>query len=132
MNAKIKIARLSIVSNTLLIIMKLVVGFLSGSVSIISEAIHSSMDLLAALIAFFSVKVSDDPPDLRHPYGHGKVENISGVIEALLILVAAILIIIEALKKLLGQAPELESIWLGIIVMSISAGVNVYVSSRVY
>ena len=102
MNAKVSIARLSIISNTLLIIMKLAAGIISGSVSIISEAIHSSMDLVAAIIAFFSVKVSDNPPDSRHPYGHGKIENISGVIEAILIFIAAIWIIIEAVKKLLG------------------------------
>jgi cation diffusion facilitator family transporter len=89
MNAKVKIARLSIISNTFLIIMKVVAGLMSGSVSIISEAIHSSMDLMAAIIAFFSVRVSDNPPDPRHPYGHGKVENISGVIEAILIFIAA-------------------------------------------
>jgi len=86
MNAKVSVARLSILSNSLLILMKLSAGILSGSVSIISEAIHSSMDLVAAVIAFFSVKISDNPPDSRHPYGHGKIENISGVIEALLIL----------------------------------------------
>ena len=78
MNKKIKIARLSVFSNTLLIAMKLAVGIISGSVSIISEAIHSSMDLIAAIIAFFAVRVSDTPPDSKHPYGHGKVENISG------------------------------------------------------
>ena len=72
-NQKVKTARLSIASNTLLIILKLVVRIISGSVSIFSEAIHSSMDLLAAIIAFFSVKVSDNPPDSKHPYGHGKI-----------------------------------------------------------
>ncbi len=132
MNAKVSIARLSILSNTCLIIMKLIVGMISGSVSIISEAIHSSMDLMAAVIAFFSVKVSDNPPDSRHPYGHGKVENISGVIEALLIFVAAIWIIIEAVKKLLGEAIELESIAIGSVVMLISAIVNIIVSRRLY
>jgi cation diffusion facilitator family transporter len=132
MNAKVSIARLSIVSNTLLIIMKLAVGILSGSVSILSEAIHSSMDLLAAVIAFFSVRVSDYPPDSRHPYGHGKIENISGVIEALLIFIAAIWIIVEAVKKLLGEKIELESIALGSIVMLISALVNIYVSGKLY
>lgn len=132
MNAKVRVARLSIISNTLLIIMKLVVGLISGSVSIISEAIHSSMDLIAALIAFFSVKVSDNPPDSEHPYGHGKVENISGVIEALLILIAAAWIIIEAVKKILGEAIELESIWIGTIVMFISGLVNIIVSRRLY
>jgi cation diffusion facilitator family transporter len=132
MNAKVKIARLSVVSNTLLIIMKLTVGIISGSVSIISEAIHSSMDLIAALIAFFAVKVSDTPPDSRHPYGHGKVENISGVIEGLLILVAAVWIIIEAVKKLMGGPMQLESIWLGALVMFISAIINTIVSRRLY
>jgi len=132
MNAKVKIARLSVASNTLLIIMKLTVGIISGSVSIISEAIHSSMDLIAAVIAFFAVRVSDTPPDSRHPYGHGKVENISGVIEGLLILIAAIWIIIEAIKKLMGGPMELESIWLGAVVMFISAVVNTVVSRKLY
>jgi cation diffusion facilitator family transporter len=132
MNAKVSIARLSIFSNTLLIIMKLSVGIIGGSVSIISEAIHSSMDLLAAVIAFLSVRVSDNPPDSRHPYGHGKIENISGVIEALLIFVAAIWIIIEAVKKLSGERIEIESIALGSVVMLISAIVNFIVSRRLY
>jgi len=132
MNAKIKTARLSIISNTLLIIMKLVVGLISGSVSIISEAIHSSMDLVAALIAFFSVKVSDNPPDSRHPYGHGKVENISGVIEAILIFIAAIWIIFEAVRKLLGEEIVLDKIWIGSVVMAVSALINTIVSRRLY
>jgi cation diffusion facilitator family transporter len=132
MNAKVSIARLSILSNTLLILMKLAVGIISGSVSIISEAIHSSMDLIAAIIAFLSVRVSDNPPDSRHPYGHGKVENISGVIEALLIFIAAIWIIIEAVKKLLGEKIELDSIAIGSIIMIISAIINTIVSRRLY
>ena len=132
MNAKVSIARLSIVSNTLLILMKLAVGLISGSVSILSEAIHSSMDLIAAVISFFSVRVSDNPPDSRHPYGHGKIENISGVIEALLIFIAAIWIIIEAIEKLFGEKIELESIALGSIVMFISALVNIFVSGKLY
>lgn len=132
MNKKTKVARLSVFSNTLLIIMKVIVGILSGSVSIISEAIHSSMDLVAAIIAFFAVRVSDTPPDSRHPYGHGKVENISGVIEALLIFAAAIWIIAEAIRKLLGDKIELESIWIGSVVMAISAVVNIIVSRKLY
>ena len=132
MNAKVSIARLSIVSNTLLILLKLAAGLISGSVSIISEAIHSSMDLIAAVIAFFSVKVSDNPPDSRHPYGHGKVENISGVIEAILIFIAAIWIIIEAVKKLLGEKIELDSIAIGSAVMIVSAIVNSVVSRKLY
>lgn len=132
MNAKTSIARLSVASNSLLIVMKVIVGIMSGSVSIISEAIHSSMDLVAALIAFFAVRVSDTPPDLRHPYGHGKVENISGVVEGVLILAAAAMIIVEAVKKLIGEPYELESIWIGSLVMLISAIVNIIVSRKLY
>jgi cation diffusion facilitator family transporter len=132
MNDKVNIARLSILSNTLLIIMKLAVGLITGSVSIISEAIHSSMDLIAAIISFISVRISDNPPDSRHPYGHGKIENISGVIEAILIFAAAILIIIEAFKKLFGEKIIIDSIALGSIVMLVSAIVNLLVSGRLY
>jgi cation diffusion facilitator family transporter len=112
--------------------MKLAAGIISGSVSILSEAIHSSMDLVAAIIAFFSVRVSDNPPDTRHPYGHGKIENISGVIESLLIFLAALWIIIEAVKKLFGEKIELDSIAIGSVVMFISAIVNTFVSRRLY
>jgi cation diffusion facilitator family transporter len=89
------------------------------------------MDLLAAIIAYFSVRVSDTPADKNHPYGHGKFENISGVVEALLIFVAAFWIIYEAIKKLIEPEP-IGSIWLGFAVMSISAVVNAIVSSRLY
>jgi cation diffusion facilitator family transporter len=111
--------------------MKVVVGVITGSVSIISEAIHSTMDLLAALIAFISVRISDIPPDENHPYGHEKVENISGVIEALLIFAASVLIIIEAVKKIIHHEP-IASIGLGFIVMFISAIVNLVVSKILY
>jgi cation diffusion facilitator family transporter len=131
MNKKAKTARLSILSNTLLIILKFTVGMISGSVSILSEAIHSLMDLVAAVIAFFSVRVSDNPPDERHPYGHGKFENLSGVLEALLILVAAGWIVFEAIRKMKNSEP-VESIGLGSVVMFISAGVNILVSRRLY
>lgn len=131
MNKKVKTASLSILSNTFLILMKVFAGVLSGSVSIISEAIHSFMDLLAAVIAFFSVKVSDKAPDEQHPYGHGKIENISGVIEGLLIFVAAGWIIFEAINKILYQN-EIEKIGIGFIVMFISAIVNFFVSRRLY
>jgi cation diffusion facilitator family transporter len=128
-------ARLSVISNTGLVLMKFVVGTAIGSVSIISEAIHSSMDLIAALIAFVSVRKSAEPPDAQHEFGHGKFEDISGLIEALLIFIAAILIIREAVIKLLGEpsesfTPELL-IW-GIAVMGISALVNWYVSNRLF
>jgi len=130
---KEKTAHISVISNTGLVLMKFVVGFAIGSVSIISEAIHSSMDLIAAVIAFFSVRKSAEPPDAGHSFGHGKFEDVSGLIEALLIFVAAILIIREAVIKLLGHSPEElkpELLFAGIAVMGISALVNWYVSQR--
>ena len=123
MNQKIKTARLSILSNSFLIILKVLAGILSGSVSIISEAIHSVMDLLAAIISFFSVKVSDTPADDRHPYGHGKFENISGVVEAFLIFIAAGWIIYESIYKIIHPR-EINRIGLGFAVMIVSAIVN--------
>jgi len=132
MNGKIQVARLSVISNILLIILKLVAGLISGSVSIISEAIHSSMDLIAAVIAFFAVRISDNPPDKRHPYGHGKIENISGVIEAILIFIAAAWIVYEAVKRLIAGSPELDVVWLGLLVMIISSIVNTIVSAFLY
>ncbi|MCX6284190.1 MAG: cation diffusion facilitator family transporter [Bacteroidetes bacterium] len=131
MSKKTNAASLSVISNTLLIILKLGAGILSGSVSIISEAIHSFMDLLAAIIAFLSVRISDRPADDRHPYGHWKIENISGVVEALLIFVAAIWIIFEAVHKIL-KPTEIETIGLGFTVMCISAAVNTGVSWYLY
>jgi cation diffusion facilitator family transporter len=130
---KEKTARLSVISNTGLVILKFIVGFASGSVSIISEAIHSSMDLVAALVAFFSVRKSAEPPDSEHAFGHGKFEDISGLVEALLIFAAAILIIREAAIELLGEGSEVfspELLALGIAVMGFSALVNWFVSSR--
>jgi cation diffusion facilitator family transporter len=131
MDAKVKVARLSVLSNTLLIVLKVAAGILSGSVSIISEAIHSGMDLIAALIAFFSVKKSGIPSDARHPYGHGKYENVSGVIEAFLIFIAAFLIISEAIKKI-AKPGEIESIGVGTAVMLVASIVNWFVSRRLY
>jgi cation diffusion facilitator family transporter len=121
---KEKTARLSVISNAGLVIMKFIIGFSIGSVSIISEAIHSSMDLIASVIAFFSVRKSAEPPDEGHAFGHGKFEDISGLVEAILIVIAAVLIIREAIAKLLGEpseqfAPDL--LILGIAVMGISA-----------
>jgi len=131
MNRAAKTARLSIVSNSLLIVMKLAVGIASGAVSIISEAIHSLMDLVAAVMAFFSIRVASRPADERHPYGHEKVENVSGVIEALLIFVAAALIIVESVKKLVS-GEGVESLELGVAVMLASGIVNLLVSRHLY
>ncbi|MGG4345005.1 cation diffusion facilitator family transporter [Paenibacillus lautus] len=125
-----KVAFLSVLSNTFVVLLKLIVGFITGSVAVISEAIHSALDLVASLIAFFSVRVSGRSADKDHPYGHGKVENISGTIETLLIFVAGIWIIYECVHKILNPT-AIELPFLGIVVMVIGAGINYVVSLRV-
>jgi cation diffusion facilitator family transporter len=97
----------------------------------VSEAIHSLMDLAAAIMAAFSIRVAGKPADRDHPYGHGKVENVSGVLEALLIFAAAVIIVVEAAKKLISHE-GIENIELGIAVMIVSGAVNLFVSRRLY
>ncbi|MDO8726761.1 MAG: cation diffusion facilitator family transporter [Candidatus Methanoperedens sp.] len=129
-----KVARLSIYSNTILLIMKLAVGFMLGSISVLSEALHSGIDLLAAVIANYSVRKAGKPADDIHKFGHGKFENLSGTIEALLITVAAIIILYEAGRKIFfGNEIELNSelIGAGIFIMGISAFMNFYVSRKI-
>ncbi|MBI5723592.1 MAG: cation transporter [Planctomycetes bacterium] len=131
--AKIKAAAawLSVVSNTALVILKIVIGLLMGSVAVISEAIHSAIDLLAAIIAFVAVRTGSKPADDKHPFGHGKIENISGTIEALLIFLAAAWIIFEAVRKIMHPT-EIEKISWGIAVMAGSTIVNVIVSNVLF
>lgn len=130
-NRKVKVAALSIISNVTLILLKVTAGILSGSVSIISEAIHSGMDLLAAIITFFSVRLSSKPADKGHPYGHGKIENVSGVVEALLIFAAAFFIIKAAVEKMMHPG-EMGETAVAVGVMMISAAANAIVSKKLY
>lgn len=124
---KARVAWLSVASNSTLVILKVIVGLMIGSVSILSEAIHSGVDLLAAGIALFAVKTAGKPADRDHPFGHGKFENISGTVEALLIFFAAGWIVYEAVNKLLHPQP-LEAAFWGVAVMLFSAAVNTVVS----
>lgn len=124
---KKRIAWVSVASNTALTVLKLIAGFATGSVSILSEAAHSAIDLIAAGIATFSVHVSDRPPDHTHPYGHEKIENLSGVIEGLLIFAAAVWIIYEAVDKLM-HGVDLKYLGHGLVVMGISGAMNLVVA----
>ena len=128
---KSSVALLSVTSNTALVLLKLTVGIVIGSVSVISEAIHSGVDLLAAVIALFAVRTSGKPADTEHPFGHGKVENISGTVEALLIFLAAGWIIFEAVKKLRNPEP-LEDVSWGVAVMTVSSAANILVSRSLF
>ncbi len=128
---KTAVALLSIISNSALVTLKLITGVFTGSVSILSEAAHSSMDLIASIIAFFAVRISARRPDAEHPFGHGKVEDISALAEALLILIAAIWIISEAVHKLINPRP-LETIGWGLAVMLFSVITNIVVSKLLF
>lgn len=126
-------AGLSVVSNSVLITLKFVVGFFTGSISIISEAIHSSTDLLASFLAFFSVSRSSEPADDGHPFGHGKYEDMSGFLEGLLIFAASIYIFYEAAKKLLNpiSVETIDTFW-GIVIMLFSVLANIFVSRYLF
>jgi cation diffusion facilitator family transporter len=117
----------SIISNSTLIVLKVMAGVLMGSVAVISEAVHSGIDLIAAIIAFLAVRKAAEPPDDDHPFGHGKFENISGFFEALLIFAAAGFIVSEAVKKLIHPSAVENTGW-GIGVMAVSCIVNFFVS----
>jgi len=126
-NVKEQAAKLSVYSNTALVIGKLSIGLAIGSVGVISEGIHSSLDLLAAIIAFFAVRQASHPADEKHRYGHGKIENISGTIEGVLILIAAIWIAVEAIQKLFNPH-NVEFVGWGVAIMAISSIVNFFIS----
>lgn len=130
-NKKIVWAKLSVFSNLILFIFKFIVFIFTGAVSILSEAIHSVIDLIAALMAYTSVTKSSIPPDKDHPFGHGKYENLSGFVESILIILAAIYIIYEAISKF-RSGHNIENIDIAILVMGISALVNFFVSNKLH
>ena len=120
-------ASLSVFSNICLVVFKLTIGLMTGAVSVMAEALHSAIDLLAAMIAYFSLRIAAQPPDSDHPFGHGKAESISGALEALLIVGAAVWIVLEAVEALLEKRSATH-LGLGIGVMLISAAINTVVS----
>jgi cation diffusion facilitator family transporter len=121
-------AALSIASNALLIAIKLAAGAITGSIAILTEAVHSLIDLVASVVAFVSVRKADEPADADHPYGHEKVESLAATIEGLLILLGAAIIIYEATHRLVIGS-EVETIGVGIAVMGFSVVANLVVSA---
>ena len=121
-------AALSIASNALLIAIKLAAGAITGSIAILTEAVHSLIDLVASVVAFVSVRKADEPADADHPYGHEKVESLAATIEGLLILLGAAIIIYEATHRLVDGA-EVETLGVGIAVMGFSVVANLVVSA---
>ncbi|MBI4216356.1 MAG: cation transporter [Chloroflexi bacterium] len=126
-----KAAAVSLASVSLLIALKISASFYMGSISVLSEALHSVADFAASLTTFLSLRIADQPPDAEHPFGHGKAENVSGVVEAGLIVITAAFIFWEAGQKILEGA-ELRALDLGMALMTFSALVSVVVSRYLY
>jgi len=130
-SSKFGAARLSMISNTTLIVLKVAAGAITGSIAIITEAVHSSIDLLASIVAYLSLRKADEPADADHMYGHAKVENLAAAIEGMLILVGAGVILYESVHRLTAGG-KVENIGVGITVIGVSAVVNVVVSTYLY
>ncbi len=124
-------ASLTILSNCLLITAKVMAASYCGSVSILSEAIHSGMDLLSALITFFAVRLSVRPADDSYPFGYAKVENVSALLEGILLFAASMIIMKEAVLKIIFPV-KAEDTYLALVVMSLSAIVNALLSAYLY
>jgi cation diffusion facilitator family transporter len=123
---KRRVALMSVLAAVLLTGTKLIIGVLTGSLGILAEAAHSGLDFVAAVITYGAVRVSDRPADASHPYGHGKVENLSALAETLLLLLTCVWIIYEAVNRLFFKHVEIDaSVWaFAVMVMSIIVDVN--------
>jgi cation diffusion facilitator family transporter len=116
---KKRVALISVFAAIFLTGSKLVIGILTGSLGILSEALHSGLDLVAAIITYFSVRISDKPADKDHHFGHGKVENLSALIETLLLLITCTWIIYEAVNRLVSGETHIEvTYWSYIVVIT--------------
>ncbi|MBN1251152.1 MAG: cation transporter [Bacteroidales bacterium] len=118
-NEKNRVALTSLIAAVFLTTFKLIVGIITGSLGILSEALHSALDLVAAAITWIAVRISDKPADKEHHYGHGKVENLSALLETILLLITSVWIIYEAIKRLVSGNTNIEvNIWSYIVVIT--------------
>lgn len=121
-------ARLAIASNSVLIVIKLAAGVITGSVGILGDAVHSLMDLAASVISLLSVRKAEEPADYTHPYGHEGLEDLSAGAQAILLLVGAVFVIYEGIHRLV-HGGGVESAGIGIVVVAVATVVNVVVST---
>lgn len=124
-------ARIPLVTVTVLIAAKVAVGIVTGSISVLADAFDSMGDLLAAVVSFFALRTAAKPPDVSHPYGHGKAENISATVEALVIFAAGLYVVYRAILKLVTGI-DLEFLEFGIGVMAASALINLFVARHIF
>lgn len=120
----------SVASNAVLMVAKLVVGLVTGSIAVLSDAANSAGDLVASGIAFAGVRAAARPADHDHPYGHEKTENLAALVEGILVVVAGAVIAVEALRRLVAGSAGLIGLDLAVGVMVASALVNLLVSAR--
>jgi cation diffusion facilitator family transporter len=112
-----------------LIAFKVIVGWLTGSISILAQAADSVFDLFAGVITFFAIRIAAKPADAEHPYGHGKVEDIAGVAQGILIFVAGGLVIYSAIVRIIeGSSVVIEPVEAAIAVMAVSIAVSIFLS----
>ncbi len=123
---KVAAAHLSLLSNTLLTVIKLTIGVLTNSVGVLSDGAHSASDVMASAIALYTVREADRPPDEDHPYGHGKMESVSALMQALLLFSAGSYILYEAIQRLRRHEAPQRVDW-GIGIMLVSAVVNAFI-----
>ena len=127
---KFKAAKLSIAANFLFIILKITVGLFTGSIAILAEALHSLLDFVASIFAYLGVSKGDEPSDESHPYGHEKYENLSAIIQMMLITVTAVIIMYEAVEKFSSPGVDFEEY--GIILMIFTTVSAYFVSQYLY
>lgn len=122
---KKSVALSSVFASLFMTITKLIVGILTGSMGIISEAAHSALDLGAATLTYFAVKFGDRPPDESHPYGHGKIESVSAFIETGLLFLTSFWIVYEAIHRLISGKLEVEVTWYAFVVIIVSIIIDI-------
>ncbi len=129
---KMRVAGISVFAAIFLTGFKLVVGLMTGSLGILSEALHSGLDMVAAVITYFSVRISDKPADRKHPFGHGKIENFSALIETLLLIITCFWIIYEAIERLATGNTHIEVTYWSYIVVVTSIIIDISRSRALY
>jgi cation diffusion facilitator family transporter len=122
----------SLVAAVVLTSLKIVVGALTGSLGILAEAAHSGLDLVAAFMTFLAVRISGRPPDTTHPYGHGKVENLSALFETLLLLATCVWVALEAIHRLRFHVGQIEVNGWSFAVMAVSIAIDFSRSRMLY
>ncbi len=128
-NEKEKVTLQSVFTSAAITILKLIVGIVTGSIAMLSEATHSGIDLVSTVLTFYAVRIGDKPADKEHQFGHGKVESVSALIETGLLFATSGLVLFEALKNIILGSHHVQVAWYSFVIMGISIIVD-YFRSR--